>query len=81
MRMFRSFFSIIGLMIGHAAVAVIGFGIGVFKYMIEKVSPSAWRAANRVKPVAVRLIGKLKPVYRDSYRTDGQSLDQHWRTC
>lgn len=27
------------------------------------------------KPAAVRVIAMLKPVYRDSYRTDGRSLD------
>lgn len=27
------------------------------------------------KPTAMRLIAMLKPVYRDSYRTDGRSLD------
>lgn len=27
------------------------------------------------KPAAMRVIAMLKPVYRDSYRTDGRSLD------
>jgi len=34
----------------------------------------AWRAAVPIGLAAVRMIGRLKPVYRDSYRTHGLSL-------
>jgi len=81
MRLFRSFYTAIGLMIGHVAVGVIGFVINTFKNVFDAVSPYMWRATEKVKLIAVRLIGKLKPIYLNSWQTDGQSLDPHWRSC
>ncbi|WP_417423604.1 hypothetical protein [Hoeflea sp.] len=85
MRNYRSMFLAIGLMIGHAAVAAIGsvvdFTIHMFKCVLDCASPYVWRAIERVKLAAVRVIEKLKPVYRESYLTAGQSLDHRWRSC
>jgi hypothetical protein len=34
----------------------------------------AWQFVNSFKLVAYRVVGTLRPVYRDSYATDGLSL-------
>jgi hypothetical protein len=79
-----SIFLAVGLLIGHAAVGAVvavNFAIRLVNDLIKDASPYLWRVVERVKLVAVRVIGSLKPVYRDSYQTDGQSLGFRWRPC
>lgn len=55
--------------------------IGLLTAVVMIALPFIWQAPAVAKLITVRSIGVLKRIYRESYDTNGQSLDHRWRAC